>query len=127
MTPEVERAIGQIQQALPDHEVEVIEEQQGGAYVIVSGIDIGPVFNLSKVWCGFLITFQYPSADVYPHYLGPVFTRVDGQALGESFSGPTEWLNRSCIQVSRRSNHLDPSIDTAATKLLKIISWVRSR
>ena len=31
------------------------------------------------------------------------------------------------VQVSRRSNHLNPATDTAAIKVLKVLSWMASR
>src|SRR5260370_2443656 len=69
MTPEVTLAVEEIRQIFGGHNVDVQEENQGGAYVTVNGITIGPRFSPSTSWIGFLVTFQYPRADVYPHYL----------------------------------------------------------
>ncbi len=117
----------EIRESFSNSRVEVSEEEQGGAYVIVHDVDLGGIYSPPPVWCGFLITFQYPHADVYPHFFGPSLTRIDGAALGESFSGAMQWRDKQCVQVSRRSNRLDPQSDTAATKLLKVLDWVRSR
>jgi hypothetical protein len=127
MVPEVEQAIAEVRATFPDNVVMVEEEEQGGAYVFVEKLSIGEQYVPATSWVGFLITFQYPRADVYPHFLDGTVSRVDKQALGDAFSGPTSWRKRSAIQVSRKSNHLDSSIDSAATKLLKVLAWIRSR
>ncbi|MGE0539195.1 MAG: E2/UBC family protein [Dehalococcoidia bacterium] len=128
MTPEVARAIDDIRTAFPGHRLEVQDEAQGGAYVVVHDLPIGEQYAPATSWCGFVITFQYPRADVYPHFLDPNLRRVDGKPLGESFSGqPVDWNGRQAYQVSRRSNRWSAATDTAATKLAKVLEWVRSR
>ncbi|MCC5619469.1 hypothetical protein LC605_31345 [Nostoc sp. CHAB 5836] len=126
MTPEVEQAIAEIQQAFPGHSVEVEAEAQGGANVIVHKLLIGEQYVPSSSWVGFAISFQYPYADVYPHYIDSGLRRVDGLVQGDGFSS-ANWRNQPAIQVSRRSNRLNPAIDTAASKLTKVLTWLRSR
>ncbi len=127
MTPEIEVAIQEIRDALPGHQVEVGEEPQGGAYVVVHDLPIGDHYTPSAAWVGFLITFQYPRADVYPHFLAPDLSRVDGGNLSSTFRrGQTFW-GRPAIQVSRRSNGWNAAVDTAALKLVKVLDWVRSQ
>jgi len=127
MTPEVEAALAEIQAAFPEHRVEVEPEGQGGAYVIVHDLPIGEQYAPSTSWVGFVIPYQYPYADCYPHFMDGRIQRADGRALGEAISGPTPWQNRSALQVSRRSNALNPATDTAALKLLKVLEWMKSR
>jgi hypothetical protein len=127
MTPEVQQAIKELETAYVGHRVDVEAEVQGGAYVIVYDLVLGDSYVPSTTWFGFLITFQYPRADVYPHFVDPQLRRADGRSLGEGFSGPTQWQGRSAVQISRRSNRLNPAIDTASTKLAKVIEWVKSR
>jgi len=127
VTPEIEKAIGEIQQALAEQRVEAEGEPQGGAYVVAYDVSIGAAYTPSVTWFGFLISFEYPHADVYPHFIDPQVTRVDGRSLGSGFSGPTDWRNRPAIQVSRRSNRWDPAVDTAVAKLLKVIKWVKEQ
>lgn len=127
MTPEVELAIDEIRRAFSDHRVEVEVEGQGGAYVVVHDLEIGERYVPSTSWFGFLITFQYPRADVYPHYIDGSIRRADGNQLGGGFSSPTAWRGRPAILVSRRSNKLNPTVDTATMKLAKVIEWIRSR
>lgn len=127
MTPEVEAAVKEVEQSFPGSRVEVEPDSDGGALVIVWDLGIGPTYVPETVWVGFRITFQYPRADVYPHFLDPAIRRKDGHALGEGFSNTTDWRGRPVVQVSRRSNRLNPETDTAATKLAKVLEWVRAK
>lgn len=127
MTPEVEQAIREIETAFDGHKVDFEPEAQGGAYVVVHDLFIGERYVPTTTWFGFLITFQYPRADVYPHFVDPQLRRADGHPLGAGFSGPTGWHGRSAVQISRRSNRLNPAVDTAATKLAKVMEWVKSQ
>jgi hypothetical protein len=129
VTPEVEKAIEEIRVAFEGHRVDVIPEQQGGAYVVVNDLTIGDHYKPRVTWIGFLITFQYPNADVYPHFIDGGMKRTDGTPYGGGFSGPTTWQGRAgqVIQVSRRSNRWNPAFDTAATKLAKVLEWIRGQ
>jgi hypothetical protein len=127
MTPEVEQAIAQIRTTFDGHRVQFEPEPQGGAYVVVDDLFLGDQYVPTTSWLGFLITFQYPRADVYPHFVDPQLRRADGRAHGAGFSGPLSWQGRLALQISRRSNRLNPAIDTAATKLAKVIEWVKSQ
>ena len=127
MTPEVEKAVEEIKDVFSGHEIDVEAVADGGVRVIIHDIKLNDTYDPQQTWVGFIIGFQYPRADVYPHYIDPAIKRQDGKILGEGFSGPMEWQKMNCVQVSRRSNKLDPSIDTAATKLVKVIEWIKSR
>lgn len=123
---EVAEAIAEIEATFPDSKVDVREEDQGGAFVVVDPVDPGAKYEQRETWIGFQITFQYPFADVYPHFVRGDLRRTDGAGLVEGMS-PAQWEQRAAIQVSRRSNHLDPATDTAAIKLLKVLEWLRTR
>lgn len=127
MTPEVQAAVEEIRQTFAGHRVDVEEEPQGGAYVIVHDLVVGERFAPTTTWFGFLITFQYPSADVYPHFIDGSLRRADGKPHATGISGPTQWQNRTVLQISRKSNRWNPTVDTAAAKLLKVLEWLRSR
>ncbi len=83
------------------------------------------------MWVGFQIVFQYPFADVYPHYFPAELRRTDGNGLGEGFHANNTFTRPSgsetAMMVSRRSNKRDPATETAAIKLAKVIDWIRSR
>jgi hypothetical protein len=127
MTPEVAAAIEEIKAAFPNHPVDVDPEAQGGAYVTVHDISLGEQYQPTTSWVGFLISFQHPRADVYPHFIDPSVRRVDGRSLGEGFSTPMEWQGRQATQVSRRSNRWNALTDTAALKLAKVLDWISTR
>jgi len=126
MTPEVEQAISEIRQVFPGHTVEVQPEPQGGAYIIVHNLLIGEQYVPSTSWIGFLLGFQYPHADVYPFFMDNKVRRADGQAWETGLSSSVPWNNRNTVQISRRANRWNPSVDTAATKLTKVLTWLRS-
>ncbi len=127
MTPEVQAAIEEIRQSFPGHLVDAQPEPQGGAYVIVHSLDLGERYTPTQGWIGFVVSFQYPRADVYPHFLDGGVRRVDGQPHGLGMYGPIAWRERSALQLSRRSRQWNPAVDTAAAKLHKVLEWVRSR
>jgi hypothetical protein len=126
VTAEVDAATDEIRQNWPESEVAVREDGQGGAIVIVEQVQLEGPFAQDETWIGFQITFQYPYSDVYPHFVRGDLARADGEPLGEGMS-PTQYEGRPAVQVSRRSNHLNPAIDTALIKLLKVLDWLRSR
>jgi len=128
MKSEVEKAIAEIRQAFNGHLIEVETETEGGTYVIVRDLFVGEQYSPNKIWVGFKIGFEYPYADIYPHFVEPNLQRVDGSALASGFSSaPINWQQRSAIQVSRRSNRWNPAVDSAATKLAKVLEWIKSQ
>jgi hypothetical protein len=126
LTPAVSDAIEEIRGAFADSSVEVREDGEGGAWVIVEGVPLGGPYQQPTTWVGFRVTFTYPYADVYPHFVRGDLQRIDGTPLGEATS-PTTFLDRAAIQLSRRSNRRDPAIETALLKLVKVMEWLRSR
>jgi hypothetical protein len=127
MKPEVEHAIAEIREAYPETTVTARADGEGGAYVIVEEVDPGPVYQDGVTWIGFRITFQYPYSDIYPHFVRGDLARADGRGLGEGISQNQNFEGRPAVQISRRSNHLDPRTQTALLKLEKVLAWVASR
>ena len=133
--PEVEAAIQEITEGYADADVSAVPDGQGGAYVTVDPVNFGSQYTPSAGWIKFNITFQYPTADVYPHFIPPEIVRKDGvvipgQPLGEATSLGTcaySGVGVPAIQISRRSNGLNPATDTAALTLEKVLVWLRSR
>lgn len=126
MTPEVAEAVDEIRSSFQESAVDVREDGEGGAVVFVEPVDPGPQYQQRSTWVGFRITFQYPYSDVYPHFVRGDLARVDGAPLGEGTS-VTTFEGRPSVQLSRRSNRLNPEADTAVIKLHKVLAWLRSR
>jgi len=124
VTPEVAIAIEELEATFPDCHVVVRADGEGGCWVVIEGVPLGPPHAQSDTWLGFRITFQYPNADVYPLFVRNDLSRLDGAPLGEGMSMNT-FDGRPAVQVSRKSNHLDPRVDTAVGKVLKVLLWLQ--
>ncbi len=124
--PAVAKAIEEIRCTFEGCDVEIEADEAGGAIVVVRGVPMGCPYVQAEVWFGFRITFQYPYADVYPHFTNADLARSDGGGLGGGF-GTASFQGQPAIQVSRRSNRLNPETDTAALKLLKVVTWMKSQ
>ncbi len=124
--PQIEKAIEEIRSSFPDCRIEVESDGAGGAYVLVHDVLLGPPYAQQKIWVGFQITFQYPYADVYPHFTVHELARIDGKPLGDGIGNGANFRGKVAVQLSRRSNKLNPATDTAALKLLKVIQWLRT-
>lgn len=127
MNAAVEKAIEEIRAAYPEAVLTTTPDGQGGAYVEIDPIHLGKVYTQETSWIGFHVTFQYPHADVYPHYVRADLSRVDGAALGEAFHLGQAFQGKAAVMVSRRSNRLNPGTDTALLKLQKVLQWISTR
>lgn len=126
MKPDIENAIAELKATFPHHQVEVTPDDRGGASVIVHGLSIGQQYIPSTSWVGFTLAGQYPHADVYPHFMdeGVRFANGEGWKAGLSAG---KWAGHNAIQISRRSKRWNPAVDTAATKLVKVLEWLRTQ
>lgn len=125
VTEAIAEAIEELRQTFPEATVAFEPDGQGGAWVTITSVPLGPVYEQEMSWIAFQLTFPYPDADVYPLFVRPDLRRRDGAAHGDGFNSVT-WGPRgeSGTQLSRRSNRLNPLIDTAATKVLKVLRWL---
>ena len=126
LTPEVRRAIDEIAAGFPATRVSAEADGDGGTYVIVEDVPLAEIYEQCETWASFHITYQYPSADVYPHFVRGDLRRANGDALGKSMTTGS-FQGRPAIQLSRRSNHWNPTRDTALLKLQKVLQWLNSR
>ena len=126
VTPEVRQAIYELAAGFPAARVSAEADGDGGAYVILEDVPLAEIYEQCETWAGFHITYQYSSADVYPHFVRGDLRRADGGALGKSMTTGS-FQGRSAIQLSRRSNHWNPARDTALLKLQKVLQWLNSR
>lgn len=126
MTPNVEQAVDELRVCFPDAEVDAIGTGDGGALVRISSVDPGRSYASRETWIGFTIGYQYPYSDIYPLFVCPDLVRSDGTEHGEGFS-LASFQGEPALQLSRRSNRLDPSTDTAALKVTKVLEWLRAQ
>jgi hypothetical protein len=121
LLPAVSDAIDEVRANFADQTVVSREDGEGGAYVIVEDVSLTAGYSVDRTWVGFRITFTYPNADVYPHYVRGDLVRLDGRPMP---FGATSFEGRPALQVSRKSNRWDPRTDTAAIKLQKVLAWL---
>lgn len=128
---DVQQAIDEIQNAFPGVTLDIELDAEGGAFVKVHEFDLGSQYEPQRSWSAFRITFQYPFADIYPHFFVPILRRKDGKPLGEGFHSNNQWQhpggNEPATMVSRKSNRRDAATETAALKLAKVLDWIRSQ
>jgi hypothetical protein len=123
----VAKAIVEIERCVAPARVTVRDDDEGGAWVTVEDMPLGGPWAEPTTWIGFRITYTYPYSDVYPHFVRRDLTRTDGAApMGEAMSHAA-YEGREAIQISRASNKRDPARETAALKLQKVLTWLRSR
>lgn len=123
----VRLAVDELCKAYPDSEILAREDGDGGVYLILESIHLGERFVPQSSWIGFRITFQYPYADCYPHFVRGDLKHASGQPLAGAGIQPKQTFEgRAAIQLSRRSKRLDPQTDTALLKLQKVLHWLRS-
>ena len=126
MTPSVAAAVEGLKKAFPNATVTVLaEDGNGGAYVLVDGIELSPKFSTAKTWFGAHLPASLPYADIYPLFMGPDVAKADGTALAGPFSG-VPWQGRPSIQISRRNNRMAGG-HSATAKFVKVVEFVRSQ
>lgn len=128
INPEIAEAIDEIKADFPDATITVKAEADGSAWVTVDAVDLGDRWEPTQTWIGFRIADGYPYADTYPHFIDAGVHLADGEHPAGVTAGHTYSPDgRPCLQVSRRSNRLDPIVDTASMKLVKVSHWLSTR
>jgi hypothetical protein len=124
MKVEVSKAIEELKLQFDPSTVEVNEDGQGGARIVMHGIAIGPRFNPPRTWVGFHLPAQYPYADIYPVFIGSEVRRVDGVGFTAPVTHGHVFETRPAIQVSRRSSTAQNGLQKATAKILKILDFL---
>jgi hypothetical protein len=112
--------------------VTVVGDGQGGAWVEIDNLDLGGSYEQDTTFLVCLLPFNLPNADVYPMFVRPDLTRLDGQHLGDGFQATTlRWVGRppqrSVVQVSRRTRRENFAAQTPAQKIEKVLKWIRTQ
>ncbi len=126
MKSEVGQAVEELRRCFGDAEIVAHAKDDGGAVVSINLIDLGPGYSPQRTWVKFAISFQYPYADIYPLFVRPDLVRADGQPHGEGIAAAS-FEGEPALRLSRRNNHLNPEVDTAALKVTKVIEWLRTQ
>ena len=126
MKPRVAQAVEELRVCFPDATVVAHSSGDGGALVTIDPIDPGPAYAQRTTWLKFAIAYQYPYADVYPLFVRPDLTRIDGQPHGDGIAMGS-FDEESALQLSRRSKGLNPATDTAALKVTKVLKWLHEQ
>jgi hypothetical protein len=122
----VEQAVNGLREAFPQAELSVEEDGAGGAYVRIEPIELGPKFIPQRTWIGGHLPPQFPYADVYPLFIGAEVARADGATFSPPITAGHNFRGRPALQISRRTNRLDPAVHTAAIKFQKVLHWLRN-
>jgi len=138
MTQAVTDAVEEIIAGFSAATVTTKDDGEGGAYVLVDPVSIGPHFDPTTSWIGFHITFPYPEADIYPHFIDSGVKYVGDKATNEHPEGNLpvamsrghklpSFDDRDAIQISRRTKNVNPDVDTALYKLHRIVSFLKAK
>src|SRR5689334_6887240 len=120
MNQEVTNAIEELKRAYPDSAVTVIEDGQGGAYVIVETVCLGSRFDPQTSWIGGHISALYPAADIYPVFIDAGVRRADGKPFEAPVTPNANFQGRPALQVSRINHQIHLAPQTAVMKFAKI-------
>lgn len=124
MLPPVLEAVETIRKAFPDSVVEAKDDGSGGAYVIVEVVPLGEKYVPQSTWMGGHIPPQFPYTDIYPLFIGAEVRLTSGAPFTAPITANHTFCGRVALQISRKSNRLDPALQTAACKFLKVLYWL---
>jgi hypothetical protein len=127
VTAPVARAITEIRSSFPDTQVYAWPDGQGGAHVVIDSIDLGPGWAQESTWLAFSISYLYPDADCYPHYVRADLAHADGRGLEVPFHFGNAFLDHPSVMVSRRTNLREPALSTAARKALSVTAHIQEQ
>ncbi len=126
--PEVMEALEEIRATFPRSSVDSQVVEDGNVWVSVSDIFIGEQWVPSHTTISFTISFQYPYADCYPHFIDASVNRADGGQLPAGMQSAQQTpRGEAAVMISRRNNHAAEVPDAAAVKLVKVVNWVRAQ
>jgi hypothetical protein len=137
MKAAVATALKELAEGFPEATVTHQEDDDGGAYVIVDPVDIGPRYEPRSTWIGFHISFAYPEADVYPHFIDGAIQYIgasetpnqspEGNLPVALSRGRMPGFDRPAIQISRRTKSPDAQTYSALYKLHRVIDLLKRK
>jgi hypothetical protein len=124
MKVEVSKGIEELKRQFSSSTFTLAEDNQGGAYVTIENVSLGPRYRPEHTWLGFQIPAQYPYADIYPAFVGAEINRVDGVPFSPPVTRGHHFQGRPAIQVSRRNGAAQNGSQKVTTKILKILDFL---
>lgn len=124
MKLEVSAAIEELRRQFAGSSVVARDDGQGGAYVIIEPVTLGPRYLPERTWAGFQIPAQYPYADIYPVFIGAETKRADGRPFSPPITPGRNFEGRPSLQVSRRSRTVQNGLQRATAKVLKVLDFL---
>jgi len=124
MKVEVTKGIDDLKRQFHAATFAVREDGQGGAYVTIEPVTLGPRFVPEVTWVGFQIPAQYPYADIYPVFVGADLRRADGNAFVAPVTPGHTFEGRPAIQVSRRNSAAQDGLQKVSAKILKVLDFL---
>lgn len=127
----VQKGVAEIVAAYGDDRVRAVPDGQGGAWVEVTGVELGPPYAEAETFLVCLLPFNLPTADVYPMFVRADLSRVDRRPHGAGFGATAlQWTGdaepRAVLQLSRRTVG-DFAAQTPVQKIEKVLHWLRTR
>lgn len=124
MNVEVSSGIEDLRRQFSTSSFTVREDGQGGAYVVMEPVTLGPKYRPVDTWVGFQIPAQYPYADIYPVFIGGNVARTDGTAFVTPVTAGHHFEGRPAIQVSRRNSAAQSGMQKVSAKILKVLDFL---
>jgi hypothetical protein len=124
MKVEVSAGIEELKRQFNNSSFSVREDGQGGAYVLMEPVILGPKFCPAATWIGFQIPAQYPYTDIYPLFIGEELVRADGAAFVAPVTRGHHFEGRPAIQVSRRNSAAQSGLQRVSAKVLKVLDYL---
>lgn len=124
MKVEVANGIEELKRQFSSSAFSVHDDGNGGAYVFIETVSLGPRYRPESTWIGFHIPAQYPYADIYPVFMGANTTRVDGVPFVAPVTPGHNFQGRPAIQISRRSGAAQNGLQKATAKILKVLDFL---
>lgn len=125
MKVEVSNGIEELKRQFSSSTITVAEDNQGGAYVVIESVRLGPRYGPDHTWLGFQIPAQYPYADIYPVFIGTEVNRVDGAPFAAPVTRGHQFQGRPAIQVSRRNGAAAQNgLQKVTAKVLKVLDFL---
>lgn len=124
MKVEVSAGIEELKRQFSTSFFAVREDNQGGAYIVMEPVTLGPKYRPAATWIGFQIPAQYPYADIYPVFIGADVVRADGVAFVAPVTPGHHFEGRPAIQISRRNSAAQSGLQKAPIKILKVLDFL---